>query len=505
MKLRTRLVITATSTMIPVVLALFWYDARAKHDVAKERLLEVVTSQIVRDRAICEADPEHWGGVHFGPSPHDSRPPLGARPLGEMPPPPPDGLSWPDPHHRPPPPPDRSGRQDRGPRRAEPAITFAYGEDFIAQNPAAPMISKNLQEAMTKENVAEPRYFWPTERIELLIRAPWKTGPCAYLLARGTTDASWGAILPENPFWLLPVFSVLAAILFAIGPVVGRIRRLTDAVRRSAANGYSLDVARDHRRFPDEIDQLAEAFDAASHEVRAALMEKELREKALREFVANTTHDVMVPLAVLQGHLSTLRERESADGNAAPSVIVSAMNEAHYLGSLIHNLTVAARLESAEVSLQRTNVDLAALISRVVARHRPIAKQLDIAIESAVPDGAAIVSADVTLLEQAISNVTYNAVRYNRQGGHVAIVLEEANENGFVLRVLDDGPGIAPEQRSRLVERGYRGDSARTRAPDGQGLGLHIAFRAAELHGYEMTLQTSEAGGLEVVFSGIRR
>lgn len=505
MKLRTRLVITATSAMFPVVLALFWYDAQVKHDVAKERLLEVVTSQMSRDRAICEADPEHWGGVHLGPSARDPRPPMGLHPHGEPPPLPPNGLSWSDPNHRPLPPPDHPGRPDRGPRRAEPAIAYAYGDDFLSKNPASPAISTDLRQVVAGTSVAETWFFWPTERIEILVRMPWKTGPCAYVFARGTTDASWGAILPENPFWLLPVLSVLAAILLAIGPVVGRIRRLTDAVRRSAANGYSLDVARDHRRAPDEIDQLAEAFDAASHEVRAALAEKESREKALREFVANTTHDVMVPLAVLQGHLSTLRERENGEGNAAASVLVSAMNEAHYLGSLIHNLAVAARLESSDVTLQRTPVDLAALIARVVARHRPIAKQLEITIDSAVPDGKNIVSADVTLFEQAISNVAYNAVRYNRPGGHVAIVLEEPDENGFVLRILDDGPGIAPEQRSRLVERGYRGDAARTRAPDGQGLGLHIAFRAAELHGYEMNLQSSEAGGLEVVFSNIKR
>ncbi|MBK9261276.1 MAG: ATP-binding protein [Polyangiaceae bacterium] len=71
---------------------------------------------------------------------------------------------------------------------------------------------------------------------------------------------------------------------------------------------------------------------------------------------------------------------------------------------------------------------------------------------------------------------------------------------GFSLRVIDDGPGIAPEVLSRLVERGYRGNEARTRAPDGQGLGLHIAFRAAELHGYSMKLGPSEHGGLEVMF-----
>jgi signal transduction histidine kinase len=181
------------------------------------------------------------------------------------------------------------------------------------------------------------------------------------------------------------------------------------------------------------------------------------------------------------------------------------MNEAHYLASLVHNLAVAARLEAAEVSLQESPVDLRELVARVVARHRPIAKQLEISLESAVPDEAVIVSADMTLLEQAVSNVTYNAVRYNRAGGHVAIVLEGTDAGGFSLRIVDDGPGIAEEQLSRLVERGYRGDAARTRAPDGQGLGLHIAFRAAELHGYTMTLKPSEAGGLKVVLESVKR
>ena len=480
MRLRSRLALTATGALIPVVLALFWYDALAQHRVAKERLLEFVQSQVASSRDMCEMDPMHWGGVHVG-RPHP-RPP----PKGERPPPPPNGER--PPHERPAP-------------RAEPAVSYAYDETFHSSNPNAPALPAALVHAMQGREVVEPEFFWPTQSVVLLVRMPWNAGPCRYIYARGTTDPSWGAILPESLWWLLPVFAVIAAVLVAVGPVIGRIRRLTEAVRRSAANAYSIDVVQSSAGAGDEIGELAAAFDGASKEVRDALAEKEAREKALRDFVANTTHDVMLPLSVLQGHLVTLRESHSGES----PVVVSAMNEAHYLASLIHNLAVAARLESAHVVLQLAPVDLAALIARVVARHRPIAKQLDIAIESAVPDERALISADMTLLEQAISNVTYNAVRYNRRGGHVAIVLEETNGDGFSLRIMDDGPGIAPEQLSRLVERGYRGDAARTRAPDGQGLGLHIAFRAAELHGYAMKLGASEAGGLEVVFEGLKR
>lgn len=499
MKLRSRLALTAAGTLLPVVVALFWVDAAAQHRVAKERLVQFVHSRMANGRHVCETAPERWGGVHGGNRPPGPRPPMGPPRHDDRgpPPPPPEGFSSNEPRRGPPPPPPF----DEPPPRAEPAVLFAYGEDFISKNPGAPALPASLTNAMATEDIAEPSFFWPTSRIETLLRMPWKSGPCAYIYARGTTDPSWGAILPESFWWLLPVFVVLAAVLVAVGPVIARIRRLTDAVRRSAANGYTLDVAKSPHHEADEIGELAAAFDAASHEVRAALAEKELREKALREFVANTTHDVMVPLSVLQGHLTTLRERHTGE----PSVVVSAMHEAHYMASLIHNLAVAARLESAQISLQQTPVDLGALIARVLARHRPIAKQLDIALESAIPDEPVIVSADVTLLEQAVSNVTYNAIRYNRPGGHVALLLEEADANGFTLRIMDDGPGIAAEQLSRLVERGYRGDAARSRAPDGQGLGLHIAFRAAELHGYVMTLRASEAGGLEVLLAGIKR
>ena len=65
--------------------------------------------------------------------------------------------------------------------------------------------------------------------------------------------------------------------------------------------------------------------------------------------------------------------------------------------------------------------------------------------------------------------------------------------------MIDDGPGIDPDQMARLVERSFRGDEARSRQPDGRGLGLHIVKGVVDLHGFELSLGTSEFGGLEVV------
>jgi signal transduction histidine kinase len=174
------------------------------------------------------------------------------------------------------------------------------------------------------------------------------------------------------------------------------------------------------------------------------------------------------------------------------------------MASILHNLAVAAKLDSDEPKLQRGAVDLNALVTRVIGRHGPIARRTDVALECSVPEPPLIVEADVTMLEQAVSNVVYNAIRHNRAGGHVAVLLERCGRREWRLRVIDDGPGIPEAQLSRLVERGFRGDEARSRSPEGQGLGLHITYRVARLHQLKLVFGPSEYGGLQVDMEGAR-
>jgi signal transduction histidine kinase len=186
----------------------------------------------------------------------------------------------------------------------------------------------------------------------------------------------------------------------------------------------------------------------------------------------------------------------------APDAVRSAVSEAHYMAALIHNLAAAAKLEAGAPALARQPIPLGELVDRAVARHRGLAARTEVSLERALPDEPCWVRGDVTLVEQAISNLVYNAIRYNRTGGHVAVVLEPAGGGRFALRVTDDGPGIPAEELARLVERGYRGDGARARAPSGAGLGLHIARQVADVHGFELRIARSESGGLEVLLSG---
>nr|WP_255653398.1 ATP-binding protein [Myxococcus sp. XM-1-1-1] len=396
---------------------------------------------------------------------------------------------------RPPPPADGDG--GRAPARVE---HFPYDAQFVSRNPRAPVLSEDMRVAASDGTVVRRFEQDGRRMLEVLLRMPWEGGPCAFILARREEPPPPSMLsLPPLKDWSLLVSTVVASVVLALGPVVRRIRMLTEDVRASARSGYAQPVA---VRGQDEIADLARAFQEARAEIQARMAHQEAREQGLRDFLANTTHDVMTPLTVLQGNLSAMQQRASRGEPVSATEVASAMSEAHYLTSLVHNLAAATRLEAGAPHVQRVPVDLNDVVGRVLGRHQPIARQQRISLESGVPAVPVRVLGDVTLIEQAVSNVVGNGVRHGREDGHVAVVLESTREGRFHLRVLDDGPGIPEDERARLLARGARGNAARTRAPEGQGLGLHIAHDVAQAHGWTLTLSPSEYGGLEVCFSG---
>ncbi len=505
MRLRARLALTTAAVTVPMVLGLVYWDALSKKHAAEDELIELTSALAATPAWLssCEADPSSWRGDR----------PRRPRPGPRSGPPPSPSLG---PSLGPPPGPPRSpppARSDRPPRappgrpmtrpvpHRRPAQFWGYDAHLSAHHPDAPTVSPALRGPLDERGALAIDASWRSETVRVLVRSPGDRDQCAYILAEGTTELWLGGILPTSHVWLLPLAAVVAAILIAVGPFLHRMRRLTAEALQSADAGYERLVS---AQGGDEVADLGRAFNEAARRVRAQLTETRRSEAALRDFLANTTHDIMIPLTVLQGHLAAL-QRSARSAEAPPGALVgSAMNEAHYIGALIQNLSIAAKLGATELALQRGDVDLGVLAERVVARHKPIAAGLGVSIDQATPTAPLMVCADVTLLEQAVGNVVYNAIRYNRAGGHVAVIVERDGADRFVLRVIDDGPGLPDESLGRLVERGFRENSARTRSQDGQGIGLHIAHRVAELHDIQLSFQRSEYGGLQVTFAGPR-
>jgi signal transduction histidine kinase len=473
MTLRRRLALTLVLASGPLVAGVLWLRSELQRRAVEDALRESLMARMeAGGRERCEEDPAAFSGRGFR-----------GRGRGE----PPRAASSDD----------RSPRFPRG-RRFWGGPSFAYDAELRASDPEAPPLSPGLQRALRSgEEVASERR---EGGLMVAVRMPWNEGPCAVmalfrplpLAAETYPGLLWTALAMCAGF--------LAAVWIASGPVVRRIRALADDMRRSAAARYETPVAVAGN---DEVTALARAFNEAGREVRTHLSEVEEREATLRTFVADTTHDVMLPLTVLQGHLDQLRKDAAAGGPQARRADAAA-EEAHYIGSLLQNLSAAAKLET-RGAVERHPFDLSALVERVVERHRPVAAAAGVAVDHAVPETPLWSEGDVTLVEQAAGNVVHNAIRHNRQGGQVAVVLDEDGAQRFVLRVADDGPGVSGDQLDHLGERRFRTAEARQRHPEGLGLGLSIARDVAERHGFTITFAPGSPTGLVVELRGITR
>lgn len=297
------------------------------------------------------------------------------------------------------------------------------------------------------------------------------TGDCAIAVIRWNPEDAPEVAVRNGALQTVGLALALALLGALVAmPIVLRIRRLEDAVRGARDGSFDLELGGN-----DEINALADAFRetlAASHE----------RERALEEYIGNTTHDLAIPLTVLQHRL-----RKLADSNPSEDIRV-ALEESHYISSLISNMRVAAKLESPDGIDLSNEVNLSEIVERVVQRHTPIATPRGVELNFGVPVAPVLVRGEPTLIEQALSNLVQNAVQYNSEGGHVSIVLEDVDD-GFEITVADDGPGIPEAMREQVLQRGVRDDDARTRNAGGQGFGLAIVRQVAQLHHWTLSLE----------------
>jgi signal transduction histidine kinase len=481
MTLRTRLLATSVAVALPLALGLFFMDERLRFADMTDRVEQLVDTELasgVRDRCLArdgllEGPPGVAGG--------GALPPRGAR--------------------RP-----RAGGPARAGQGAErPGYRIGtFGADFSPPRVGLPAIDPELRRALETPGAdgALPdsvTMAYDDGRARGIERAVWldRTAPtCALLVAR--VPEREAARRDQFVALGLITLSAMAAAWIAAGPVIARLRRLSAGVQAAADSRYETAVPVAGN---DEVAELATAFNAAGAKVRAHLIELQHREDALRAFVANTAHDVGVPLTVLQGHLAALSEPSTTAADSRQATIRAAIGETHYLASLIRNLDAATRLEHHSLPLQSAPIDLGQLVERVVSRHRTIAAAASVELNEATPEAAVVVRADPTLLEQAVSNLVDNAIRYNRPGGHAAVVLNAFGDR-FEIVVRDDGPGVEPDDLSRLTEARFRSMAARTRRPDGQGLGLAITAEAVRRLGFTLTFARGAEAGLVATITG---
>jgi len=211
------------------------------------------------------------------------------------------------------------------------------------------------------------------------------------------------------------------------------------------------------------------------------LTETERMEKSRRDFIANVSHELRTPLTSIQGYTETLLDGPLADNHVREFMEIIRKNSAR-MSRLTEDLLTLARVESGEQRFDMQRVSPEELLQDALESFREVARSYDVelAVENSVP--AANVNADREAIHQIFSNLIENALKYAGSGKKV-ILGARAAAGGVEFYVRDFGPGISSEHLSRLFERFYRVDKARSRESGGTGLGLAIAKHIVLAHG----------------------
>ncbi|MFD1148949.1 sensor histidine kinase [Saccharothrix hoggarensis] len=208
-------------------------------------------------------------------------------------------------------------------------------------------------------------------------------------------------------------------------------------------------------------------------------------EATRRDFVANVSHELKTPV----GALALLAEAvldAADDQEEVRRFSAKIMQEATRLGTLVTELIALSRLQGAEKLPELSRVEVDVVITEALGRSKLAAESAGIAITTDEPSGLEV-EGDRTLLVTALSNLLDNAVAYSPPGSPVSVSRKLVD--GFVeIAVTDRGIGIAEDQQTRVFERFYRVDKARSRATGGTGLGLAIVKHVANNHGGEVKL-----------------
>ncbi len=213
-----------------------------------------------------------------------------------------------------------------------------------------------------------------------------------------------------------------------------------------------------------------------------------------REFVANVSHELRTPLSLIKGYTETLLAGAKEDPDTATRFLQIIDKHADRLTFLIEDLLTISKLESGQVIMNLQPTALHEVVAQVLEDLKAKAAERGTELRNEVAQTLRI-HGDGDRLQQVISNLVDNAIKYGRPGGRVVVGARSLHEDIVEAWVADDGLGIPMEARERIFERFYRIDKGRSREQGGTGLGLSIVKHIVHAHGGEVRVESEPGRG----------
>jgi len=272
--------------------------------------------------------------------------------------------------------------------------------------------------------------------------------------------------------------------------VAGRVLRPIGRITAVARDIQATDLSR-RIELPgpdDELKQLGDTFDAMLARLDAAFA-------AQRQFVADASHELRNPLAIIRTNVDVALADPRADPEDLRHTIVVVKRASDRMARLVDDLLALARRQ--EPILEHEPVDLGVAVTEASDDFVVPAAARNIVLDRAIAPGV-VVTGDRDALKRAVANLLENAVRLAPEGSRIRLATGGEGDQAWIA-VADEGPGIAPEDQPHVFDRFWRADKGRSRADGGTGLGLAIVRQIAEGHGGQIRLRSKVGVGSSFV------
>lgn len=227
-----------------------------------------------------------------------------------------------------------------------------------------------------------------------------------------------------------------------------------------------------------------------------------IREDYRKEFMGNVSHELKTPLFTVQGYILTLLDGAMKDPKILEKYLGRANKGVERLIYIVKDLDMITKLEAGDLNLNYTNFDIVELIQSVFELYEMKAakKKITLTFDMKYVEPI-IVHADKERIQQVLSNLVVNSIKYGKEDGTTEVSIEDLIRNKVIVRITDNGEGIAQSHIPRLFERFYRVDKSGSRKEGGSGLGLAIVKHIIEAHHERIYVESDYRVGSEFSFT----
>ena len=246
-----------------------------------------------------------------------------------------------------------------------------------------------------------------------------------------------------------------------------------------------------------ELRELALTFNDMADTLEQNIEELKSVENLRRELIANVSHDLRTPLAIMRGYVETLMMKGSKlDADQKQKYLETVMNSNLKLEKLVADLFEYAKLEARQITPNTEPFLINELAQDIVAKYQMLGEQKNQSIGFQQEDGLPMVAGDIALLDRVFQNLLDNAIKFTPEGGKIEIALSK-DPKGVRVEVADNGPGIPKEELPFVFDRYHKAGQANG---SGAGLGLATVKKILEIPGRKIEVQSTYGQGTKFSF-----